>query len=248
MAFTGAAQCYTDVPVMCKPCSKTACWADVEDEEDLFRALSTSSTTYSTSSATCSSPVSASSAASSSDSDDDEQAAVLGLFPMAKPTHGQRTQLNANAPEFVWNGQPASRAPAVDVEINMAMKEVMSALAVSDVTVQVERVWEQQGWSIIATLPANGACYKEWLLTQAKETLLDHAEQSSGLFVLSSTAQPFTPTVSGFVVALWSTEEKDSACWDSVSKGYCRRGRCCNWKHPSNVTSIHIRVAMAWTV
>lgn len=226
-------------------------WADAI-EDTLFRAPSTStvSTSVSQSPQRRTSPKSSETGSTegsfgNDSSSDDDQAVVLNLHSMVEPPQFVRTRLNVKAREFVSKFQPVCPVPAVDPAIKAAMKEVMAALAVSDVTAQVERVWEQHGWSIVATVPAIEAGRKHFLLKQAQEALLSHAEQSPGLFVLDSGAQPFTLTTSGFAVALWSTKEEESVCWDSVSKGFCSRGRCCNWRHPSNVTSIHIRVAVA---
>lgn len=157
-------------------------------DDELFRAQSTSTTNASAPSITHSSTSSE----------------CTGEFEIAK-TESDDTGTFADSFNANFGDEVAS-----DTEIVEAVKEVMAALAVSDVVTQVERSLGSQGWSIVATLPRHGARNSGWLLEMAHTTLLEHAEQSLGFFILEGGSPSFTLAPSGFTVVLRSTRDMDA--------------------------------------
>lgn len=93
-------------------------------------------------------------------------------------------------------------------------------------------------WSVAVQLPRD--ILPEDTLDSAKHSLLESAGQSSNVYVLGYSANPFVTTPFGFTAFLCNVKDNASACWDMFATGSCRRGNRCTWEHPEQRARVSV--------
>mmetsp|Transcript_45109 Transcript_45109/g.79377 ORF Transcript_45109/g.79377 Transcript_45109/m.79377 type:complete len:327 (+) Transcript_45109:150-1130(+) len=111
--------------------------------------------------------------------------------------------------------------------------------------VSAELVMERSSWSIIAHIRPEHFHFKEQVLSAAKQSLLDNAEQSDQVYVLGYRKKPFMTTPLGFFVMLGTMSDPQQACWEYFCNGCCARDEGCSWQHPAFMVTVNVMVKLA---
>lgn len=162
--------------------------------------------------------------------------------PQPKTSPSGRTALRSAA--RVWTPNQMMLAlnttMAFPPPIQSQFLEVVSAgkvaLEKSIGNVRIEMIEASGGWSLVAHVHAQQLNLGQVALALAQEAMLAAAELSDKVYIIGYEAQPFAPlpgSSDGFTTQLAKVRDEDSACWDLLAAGVCRRGCACRWQHPS---------------
>jgi hypothetical protein len=114
-----------------------------------------------------------------------------------------------------------------------AGKEAMQSCAFVD---KVVPGLGADGWTVACTCQPDALDAHQieaaWLCAQ--EALLKATSESDGIYIVGYEAAPFQTSQGGlaFHAQLAAVSDVNSACWDFLAKGYCRRNCACWWQHP----------------
>jgi len=106
----------------------------------------------------------------------------------------------------------------------------------SSENVQTAEVQETgTGWTLTCSmLPSRMQHFAE-ISDRVGKTLLEAAAKSENIYVVGYENAPFVEFLDrpGFSTQLALVQDEESACWDLLAGGYCRRGCACRWQHPT---------------
>lgn len=100
-------------------------------------------------------------------------------------------------------------------------------------------------WSLVGYCLPQHRNYAQILLARAKMALVAEADNSTDVFVIGHDGAAFAVSHNqiGMSVQLALVEDKCSACWDILTKGFCPRGHACRWQHPLWKAPVTIAIA-----
>lgn len=131
-------------------------------------------------------------------------------------------------------------------QASCAVSLVKAALEGFSCVVDVQIVEEGvECWAFTIKVRAEDMQRTEYVLTLAKEALLENAEKTPCVKVVGHRLAPFLPFPHGFVATLGFVQDESKACYDAYGRGFCRRGCSCRWQHPPCGRSIRVVVAPA---
>jgi len=148
-----------------------------------------------------------------------------------------RTKLNSYSQPFVSVREPPT-------EIKAVIASVVASLA-SNMDIVNVKVKDQGmgGMTIIMAESSNPEPDATWAFSQAKDALLNAAEQSENTYVIGYGDMPFKKLDNlSFSANIGCVPEahKDSACWEYYEWGVCPRCTSCRWNHPAKTDMMEI--------
>lgn len=122
---------------------------------------------------------------------------------------------------------------------------VTSSLGAQDHVQDVQAIkdHEHPGWTIEITTKCRLADNKDYLLTLAKNALLQGTCKPDFLWIIGYTVKPFVQKSRGFVAIVGDMQDQSWVCWDMYAKGFCSRASGeCQFEHPECLMPINIAV------
>mmetsp|Transcript_107612 Transcript_107612/g.303037 ORF Transcript_107612/g.303037 Transcript_107612/m.303037 type:complete len:328 (-) Transcript_107612:68-1051(-) len=166
----------------------------------------------------------------------------LTLLVPPRPTPPPRVALRSRARP--WFPPERLSAPSWPTEVRRSFAEVVAAglmaLRSSLFVCKAEVNESADGWSLAGAFQPQHFGAARFALARAQDAMLRAADRSSRVYLVGYKAQPFAIDSSGLGVCaqLAVVEDDESACWDFLAGGHCRRGACCRWRHPSWLVSV----------
>lgn len=172
---------------------------------------------------------------------DAEDKLTLNLSKAMFPRVVEEKKVNPFRSKLRSKARPFASVTTPPAEVNFLIASAAEALRKSMGIVEVKvRHGGMGGTTLIIGHSRKASPKNTWLFASTKKTLLDLSAQSEKTYILGyDSAQPFQNlddlSISA-TIACVPDSHKNSACWDTYSKGFCTRcaSGACRWDHPSS--------------